>query len=280
MAAVHEQITVRVLSMKTDFVTGSGIRDFTSKEKLLMITLKIENTDVNRKIEYRGWGRSIGVIDSDAATLTDNFDNRYKRITFGFGDRIDGQISSESIYPAMSITDVLVFEAPVRNAEYLNLELPASAFSGNGTLRLRIPISMMTVTDSNGVDATARIPAQEPPTPSKPLEMLTTDLAGRWTTTGEDGKTVKITITQKQNEFVARCTYRHSKHGEIRWRLNGTIDSTGQIGGKMVHTKAPKSWVDQTHTGQLSQDGKTIEGRSILENGDVQEYVWLREVPQ
>jgi hypothetical protein len=279
-AAVHEMISVSVSSVKIDYVTGSGIRDFSSEDKVLIITLKIENTNANQKVQYRGWGQSINMFDSsDVATLSDNFDNSYKRIKFGIGDRIHGQVLSESIYPMTSITDVLVFEVPVRSAEFLNLELPAKAYGKDGSLRLRIPISMLTATASNSTDTNTSIPEKNSEAPSTPPQQSTTDVAGKWVTTGEDGKTVKITITQKQNEFVARCTYRSKKHGEIRWRLNGTISPTGQISGQLVHTKAPKSWVDQTHTAQLSADGNTIEGNSILETGDIQKYVWSREAP-
>ncbi len=39
-------------------------------------------------------------------------------------DRPTGRIDSTSIYSGKSLTDVLIFEPPVRDIQYLNLELP------------------------------------------------------------------------------------------------------------------------------------------------------------
>ena len=56
---------------------------------------------------------------------------------------IIGQVQSESVYPGKSIDDLLVFELPVEKAKYLRLELPASAFHGEGKLRIQIPADMI-----------------------------------------------------------------------------------------------------------------------------------------
>jgi hypothetical protein len=52
-------------------------------------------------------------------------------------------VSSASVHPGKSVEDVVVFEEPVARAEYLRLELPASAFGGTGKLRFQIPKSMI-----------------------------------------------------------------------------------------------------------------------------------------
>jgi hypothetical protein len=52
-------------------------------------------------------------------------------------------VSSTSIRPGKSVEDVIVFEESVARAEYLRLELPASAFGGTGKLRFQIPKSMI-----------------------------------------------------------------------------------------------------------------------------------------
>ena len=80
----------------------------------------------------------------NAAAVKDNFGNSYKRFTIGLGEEIPGQIVAEtSIYPEKTVEDLLVFEPPLENIEYLHLELPAAACGMTGALRLEIPASMI-----------------------------------------------------------------------------------------------------------------------------------------
>jgi predicted RNA-binding Zn-ribbon protein involved in translation (DUF1610 family) len=139
----QDKVRVRVVSVTVDFVTGKDFRDFKSEEKLLKIGLQVENLHPNRKVDYRGWGASSVFLSEGAPHLTDNFDNLYKRVTFGFVSHIDGQVHSESIYPGKSVNDLLVFEVPVDTAKHLRLELPAKNFGGTGMLRLQIPKGMI-----------------------------------------------------------------------------------------------------------------------------------------
>lgn len=137
-------IEVRVTSARIDSVALTRLGDETSsKDKLLSITLSIKNVSQTKKIQYRGWSGAEGFIARNAATLRDNFDNGYKRIGFGFGTEVVGQISNESIYPGKAVSDVLVFEPPIGAVGFLRLELPAAAFGGTGELRLEIPKGMI-----------------------------------------------------------------------------------------------------------------------------------------
>jgi hypothetical protein len=105
--------------------------------------LEVTNRSQNRKVEYQSWlGRDF-TFDRDHATLEDNFGNHYKRINFGIGTELVGHVESESVYLGKSVEDVLVFELPVDSIEYLDLELPAKNFGGEGMLKLRIPRSMI-----------------------------------------------------------------------------------------------------------------------------------------
>lgn len=113
-----------------------------SKETLLTIDLEVTNLSETKKLDYRTWGARSTSFGSRTA-LTDNFDNRYKVVDFGFGNDVVGAIRSESVYPGKSVQDVLVFEEPIAKVEHLNLELPASQFGGEGMLRIRIPASMI-----------------------------------------------------------------------------------------------------------------------------------------
>ncbi|MCK4659228.1 MAG: hypothetical protein KAV82_06860 [Phycisphaerae bacterium] len=133
----------RVLVGKVPLRGGFDDRETTSQDELLAIHVEITNRSQSKKVEYQGWlGRDFA-FNRDYATLEDNFGNRYKRINFGIGTKIVGHVESESIYPGKSLGDVIVFELPVDTAEYLNLELPAKNFGGDGMLRLRIPAGMI-----------------------------------------------------------------------------------------------------------------------------------------
>lgn len=138
-------VQVKIVSAKVGKVAlRNSIRDQDSKSKddLLSVALEISNLSETRKFDYRTWGGDAASIGS-RTVLTDNFDNRYKVVNFGFAAEVKGAVSSESVYPGKSVTDVLVFEEPIGKVEFLNLELPAKQFGGEGMLRIRIPASMI-----------------------------------------------------------------------------------------------------------------------------------------
>ncbi|MFW5653362.1 MAG: hypothetical protein ACOC0P_04890 [Planctomycetota bacterium] len=107
-----------------------------SKSEYLVLTLKMNNTSASRKIDYASFR------DSFVLELSDDFGNIYKEAAFGFRDPVEG-VSYESMYPGDSVTDVLIFEVPVRSATYLNLVLPASKVDGTGRLHFRLPADMI-----------------------------------------------------------------------------------------------------------------------------------------
>ena len=94
----------------------------TSKEPLLSVALRATNLSTTKKIDYHTWAGRQFSISNDKANLTDNFGNHYKAVTFGFDPPV-GRTESASVYPGKPVDDVLVFEAPLENVEYLNLEL-------------------------------------------------------------------------------------------------------------------------------------------------------------
>ena len=141
-ANIEIRIT-QVLVGKIPLRAGFDDSETQSKDKLLKVVLELHNLSKSKKIEYQSWsGRDLS-FNRDYATLKDNFGNNYKRINFGFGTKVIGQTKSDSIYPGIKIQDVLVFETPVDTVKYLNLELPAKNFDGEGMLRLRIPTGMI-----------------------------------------------------------------------------------------------------------------------------------------
>lgn len=117
----------------------------TSKENLLAIDVRISNSGQTHKIDYRTWGHDgFDLLGSRSPQLHDNFKNRYRGISFGFGTEVVGQVKDEAIYPGKWLDDVLVFERPLENIQYLRLELPASAFGGKGAIRFQIPARLIT----------------------------------------------------------------------------------------------------------------------------------------
>ncbi|HLJ94663.1 MAG TPA: hypothetical protein VKU02_15865 [Gemmataceae bacterium] len=138
-----------------------------SPAKHLTIQVFIDNMNSTRKIDFLGWSgatvNAVGLADllgggrakgntaepltaseRNAASLTDNFGNPYKRFTPEVGAQIPGQINGPtSVYPGKRTEDLLVFEPPVDKVQFLRLELPAGAFGGSGNLRLQIPKAMI-----------------------------------------------------------------------------------------------------------------------------------------
>lgn len=140
--AVVGDVKVKIISAEIDFVMGKTFNEFKSEEKLLKITVRITNANPNKKVEFEGWGKHDFSFD-DSPSLKDNFKNSYKLINFGIGARVDGQVRIESLYPDKPLTDLLVFEAPLGNMEYLVLELPNKNIGGKGSLKFKIPSSML-----------------------------------------------------------------------------------------------------------------------------------------
>jgi hypothetical protein len=138
-----EMRVTQVLKGKVPLRTGFDDRETTSQDDLLAIHIEMKNLSQSKKVEYSSWQGRDMAFSRDYATLRDNFGNGYKRIAFGLSTEIVGQTQYDSIYPGKNLADVLVFELPVDTAEYLNLELPAKNFGGEGMLRLRIPANMI-----------------------------------------------------------------------------------------------------------------------------------------
>jgi hypothetical protein len=109
-----------------------------------MVSLEITNGNPNKIVNHKGWGASAADFSGEErAAIKDDAGNEYKRCQFGFGTRVVGQVhGSESIYPNKTVPDLVVFEPPIDSCKYLILELPASAYGGDGKLRFNIPRSM------------------------------------------------------------------------------------------------------------------------------------------
>jgi hypothetical protein len=94
-------------------------------EPRLMIALRIENVSDRKQSGYNTW-----VPDLDAAKtvakLTDDRGAELKRVTFGFGNNVQGRTVLDTLSPGKVIGDLLVFEAPAAGTKSLKLVLPGA----------------------------------------------------------------------------------------------------------------------------------------------------------
>ena len=114
-----------------------------SKEKFLSIQVEINNQSETKKVDYKTWAGDTISWGDKVAVLSDEYDNNYQRVNFGFANPPVGRVDKTSIRPGKTVTDILVFELPVSAAQVLRLELPAGNFGGEGRIRLEIPQTMV-----------------------------------------------------------------------------------------------------------------------------------------
>ena len=159
-------VEVKVVSAKVAPVALRGPSgEGQSKEPQLILTIEVSNANLNRKIDYSTWAGADVPLERDFATLTDNFENSYKRITFGIFDRPIGRVVSDSIYPGKSLTDALVFEAPLGNIEHLDLDMPGKNIGTNGLFKIRIPAAMIQELEKTRGEHARTKPLAAAPTP-------------------------------------------------------------------------------------------------------------------
>jgi hypothetical protein len=118
------------------------------REQALNVLLDIANYTEARKIDYDGWA-----FRSRNVSLADDVGNAYSMVHFGGGtfalwipapgQGFSRQIDSSAIHPGTTLTDILVFERPIKAAKTLTLTLPRANFGGRGTIRLKIETSSL-----------------------------------------------------------------------------------------------------------------------------------------
>jgi hypothetical protein len=136
-----DNVKVKVVDARVQGLRLPGVDpDKTPPGKFLFIGLEIENASEISKIEYEGWGstkrKDVG------ARLKDNRDRPLQLVQIE-GTQPEGQRTRGTVDATDMIEDVLMFEAPDEQADYLLLELPSAAYGGIGSLRLKIPADMI-----------------------------------------------------------------------------------------------------------------------------------------
>jgi hypothetical protein len=121
----------------TDLLSGMP---YLSSGRFMQIYIHIKNENLNRKVDYKSWQTQVG----SAGQLLDNFGNAYRLVDYPTSIRPAAmeRAAGPSIYPGKETTDLLLFEPPVENAEYLRLELPGENVGEPGSFRFQIPCSM------------------------------------------------------------------------------------------------------------------------------------------
>lgn len=133
-------VIVRVLSAKVVERTPADFDDWLWGPHLIL-KLQMSTTNPHRKTSYQTWAGQQMSFNRDYAILIDNHDNTYKMIA---GHKTpNARTESDSIYPERPLTDVLIFEVPLKSADFLTLDLPASNVNEKGFFRFRIPTSMI-----------------------------------------------------------------------------------------------------------------------------------------
>ncbi len=116
-------IKVSITQAGIEPIHVSGVQNHT---EIFAIRLSISNISSSKRFNYRTW--------ADDATLVDNFDNRYKLLSRprGMG------VQSASLDPATPVSDILLFETPIKTAGSVQLQLPAGNVDQRGYFTLHI----------------------------------------------------------------------------------------------------------------------------------------------
>jgi hypothetical protein len=133
----HVRVSIKKVSVgKVPLRAADGSITY-ADEPRLMIALRIENVSEKQQSGYNTW-----VPDLDAAKtvarLTDDRGNELKRVTFGFGNNVQGRTVLDTLTPGKAIGDLLVFEAPPANAKALKLVLPGANCGVKGNFEFAI----------------------------------------------------------------------------------------------------------------------------------------------
>lgn len=109
----------------------------TGENDQLIVIVQVLNTSDTKKVNYTTFMGSDFSFGAGVASLKDEHLNTYKRITYGIDDRrVVGRTTQASIHPHQSVTDTLIFEIPIEQANAFVLELPGTSIEAEGTALL------------------------------------------------------------------------------------------------------------------------------------------------
>jgi len=128
---------VRIENIKVDVPVQTTGTAASPASRRLLITITLANTGHVRTFSYAGqW------TGKNMPALRDN-QGRFYLLREGTGKAHVGQIVRAVLRPVTHMEDVLAFDLPGPDIEYLELEIPAAAWMGQGMCRFRIPRAMI-----------------------------------------------------------------------------------------------------------------------------------------
>jgi hypothetical protein len=166
--AVVGDIRVFIAEAAIDLVRGTNLPPNLAKDRHLQLRVRLENSNPGRKIDYLSWSIPPSSPLVPQPRLKDDVapqPNQYSLIGFGPNAQVEGQVPKASIYSNKPATDLLVFEMPVEKAGALFLELPAANFGMQGTIRFKIPRSMIASKVTTTPDPNPKIDPKDKPPP-------------------------------------------------------------------------------------------------------------------
>jgi len=213
VGAVH----VRVTAAEIDAVKGKDGKPLHPTLQQLVIRISVENSGKD-KVNYRGAGDQGTKFGEAAPRLTDDQGKPYQAVNFGKDKPIAGQLDATAIDGNKSVVDLLVFDRPADNSQYLKLELPGANFGGAGKLKFKIPKAYIL----------AKAPPPPPP-PEKDIKQLLVDLKS-------PNPQIRTNAAQRLGEAGAKAVNalpdltNALKDGDPNFRA-AAVDAIGKIGG-------------------------------------------------
>jgi hypothetical protein len=126
-AVVAGDIKTVVVQAGVELIHVEGVQDRTD---VFAVRLSVDNTSHSKRHQYRTWATN--------ASLTDNFANPYKCLPRPH----DMGVRDVPLNPTAPVNDVLIFEAPITTAGYVDLHLPgADAETSDINFRIQLHTS-------------------------------------------------------------------------------------------------------------------------------------------
>jgi hypothetical protein len=134
------RVSIRAASVgKVDLIGPNKLTRRTDA-KFLRLSIRVANEGASRAVEFHGWSGSATL--PVAPRLSDSTGKALAAIkNFETNFHPDGQAQTTVLLPGKSAGDLLIFELPPRQVEYLRLELPGSAIGDVEPIKLHIPRS-------------------------------------------------------------------------------------------------------------------------------------------
>jgi hypothetical protein len=142
-AIQQDDVRVQVTAVSVGPVEVSRVQSkprFTA-EKYLLVRLRTTNVGAGRQLPYDTW--NAAGQSEQPPVLTDNSGKRYALKSAEADWKMTEQPQRAPLSPGRFADELLVFEPPPADVDYLHLELPAAACGGRDTYHLAIPRALI-----------------------------------------------------------------------------------------------------------------------------------------